>query len=378
MNEPLRICHVLTSMEIGGMESVVCTLMQAQAESGEVTSLFCTDVEGAFFEGAVASARMCAGRKRALLLVDWSVVRKLIRFAREQKIDILHAHNPVGQLYAVLASRRLKIPVVVTYHGQAFQETTRRRLLRTLLCRSTEAVVAISEDVKTLLVSQHVAPEEKTSVVKNGIYVGETINHGIEFEQKETKGTKDTVTIGSVGRLSPEKNYPMLIRAFMHCRSLISDLRPPVSNLRLLFIGDGSERASLEALSEELGLTESVKFMGASDDVSRWLGVMDIFCLSSLSEGTSIALLEAAAHGLPAVVTDVGGNGEIVQDGVTGVVTPSGDLEAFVSALVRMCSDPELRKQMGMKARQHVLDVYSASVMAEAYSSIYARVLNRR
>ena len=345
------------------MESVVCTLMKAQADLGQMPSVFCTDTEGAFYNDAPVSAKCSGNRKRALLVVDWHVARKLIQFARDQKIDVLHAHNPVGQLYAVLVSRRLGVPVLVTYHGQAFQETPRRRLFRRVLCWATAEVVAISEDVKTLLVEQRVAPARKVQVVKNGIMVG-------EFEQKITKGTKETVTIGSVGRLAPEKNYALLIRAFALLQKKLS-----TPHAQLILVGDGSERTSLEALAAELGLTEHVTFTGASQNVDRWLRDMDVFCLSSDSEGTSIALLEAAAHGLPAVVTDVGGNSEIVKDGVSGIVTPPNDLEDFAEALVKLSADADLRAKMGSQAREHVLQVYSANVMAEEYASLYSQSL---
>ncbi|NQV36302.1 MAG: glycosyltransferase family 4 protein [Phycisphaeraceae bacterium] len=372
MSDPLRICHVLTSLEIGGMEQVVCTLMRAQSDEGDIPSLFCTDSEGSFFDGAVANSKSCAHRKPARLVVDWAVVRKLVTFATEEHVDVLHAHNPVGQLYAVLAATRISAPVLVTYHGQAFNENFRRRLFRRLLCRRTAAVVAISEDVQTRVIGAGIAAKGRVHVIKNGIpHPPETDQSG--SDTRTALGIPENAfVIGSVGRLSPEKNYSMLLRAFAGLRA---ESPQPAVHSQLIFVGDGPERTSLEALSRELGLAEYVKFAGARSDVESWLRAMDVFCLSSLSEGTSIALLEAAAQGLPAVVTDVGGNVEVVLDGVSGLVTPSDDVGAFASALQALCLNLGLRSRLGAAARLRVSQMYSVETMASSYRSIYTQIV---
>ena len=376
MGKPLNVCHVLTSLEIGGMERMVCMLMQAQSSLGLTPSLFCTDVEGDFFSGCAAAAKACGGRRKCPLVVDWRVVHRLATFAREQRVDVLHAHNPAGQLYSVLASRRLGVPVLVTYHGQAFQETMKLRCYRRVLCWLTEAVVAISRDVGTRLVDLHVAPAKRVHVVRNGISTQSVAVPDSSDARGELGIPGNVFVVGSVGRLSHEKNYSLLLRSIVRMRELSADSGShDHDDVVALLVGDGPDRPVLEALVDELGIGANVRFAGARDDVDRWLGAMDVFCLSSMSEGTSIALLEAAARGLPAVVTDAGGNSEVVKDGVSGFVTPLSDVEAFATALLRMRGDAVLRNKMGAAAREHIAEAYSLGNMAQHYSQLYHRIL---
>jgi glycosyltransferase involved in cell wall biosynthesis len=114
---------------------------------------------------------------------------------------------------------------------------------------------------------------------------------------------------------------------------------------------------------------------GTQEDVRPWLECMDVFCLSSITEGTSMTLLEAGACGLPSVVTDVGGNREIVGNNASGIVVPAGDERAFAEALERLYADRSLRVQLGTEARRRVKDGYSAEQMIRAYEQVYREVL---
>ena len=126
---------------------------------------------------------------------------------------------------------------------------------------------------------------------------------------------------------------------------------------------------------DELGIRDRVILPGMQDDVVPWLACMDVFCLSSVTEGTSLTLLEAGAAELPLVATDVGGNGEIIEDGVSGFLAPSGDAAALASALERLCREPGLRVGMGQAARAKVEQDYSMERMIDQYESLYRAVL---
>ena len=447
----MNICHVLTSLEVGGMERMVCTLVRAQAESGQIPSVFCTDAEGEFFENVAAVAKICAQRRSMRMIVDWAVVRKLVSLSRAEDIEVLHAHNPLGQLYATIASLYLRIPVVVTYHGQSYQDGFKSRSLRRLLCCFTKAVIAVSKDVRERLQELKIVSSDRLYMINNGVDMQDGVRApGSGNKKKRDIRTdldisKDSFVVGTVGRLAPEKNYALLIRAFAKAskafkakgiehRTKSEEARPadvldeavqakydvhrsaqmkeealgpkgtkeakkkdeeslpsissaPLDNLttqqlanlspQLLLVGDGPERGNLERLARDEGVGARVVFAGMQNDVWPWCDAMDVFCLSSLSEGTSMALLEAAAMGIPAVVTDVGGNSEVVQNGVSGIVVESDDCAAFESALLRMSVDPELRLEMGRSAKEYCLRTYSASAMASRYSEVYSNVINR-
>jgi len=355
---------------MGGMERVVCELLASSKDF-----LFCTDSEGQLYEGALAQAKICVGRQARLLVVDWVVVWKLVRFIHAHKIECLHAHNHVAHLYAVLASVLTRVPVVVTLHGQGYFDTPRTLKLRRWLSRLTRVVVVVSKDVGDVVVKSGAVPREKIKIIPNGVDT-------ISFSPSPFRGDGWSegvapVCIGSIGRLASEKNYPLLIRAFavLEKAKELKEAGSPRPTPRLLLIGDGSERGAIEALIREFGLEKQCTLAGMQTDVLPWLHQMDLFCLSSDTEGLSMTLLEACACGLPCVVTDVGGNAEIVADGISGFVVPRGDVNALSVALTRLMADAELRRQMGQAARRIVEEKFSLAAMVEGYEQVYADIV---
>jgi len=180
------------------------------------------------------------------------------------------------------------------------------------------------------------------------------------------------LVIGSVGRLSPEKNYSLLVRAFarvVHGYSLSHN--PPY----ILLVGDGADRANIEAEIVRLNLKGRCFITGLQNEVLPLLQAMDIFCLSSDTEGLSISLLEAGACGLPSVVTDAGGNREIIKDGVSGLVVPRRDEIALAAGFERLANDAALRHTMGEAARKIVENRFSLDTMVDGYVKVYNEVL---
>ena len=151
----------------------------------------------------------------------------------------------------------------------------------------------------------------------------------------------------------------------------MQQLRRSGRDVELVLVGDGRERAALQALAQSLQIHDSVHLVGWRHDVSALLQGFDLFALPSASEGYSLALVEAAAAALPLVATAVGGNGEIVQDGVTGLLVPAGDDAALAAALGTLVDDTALRDRMGLAARQWALARGSIGTMAHAYQALY-------
>src|SRR5690606_38580910 len=174
-----------------------------------------------------------------------------------------------------------------------------------------------------------------------------------------------TALIGTVGRLNPVKDQASLIRAFRR----VHDAMPATA---LLLIGDGPARAGLAAIAHAEGVHGSVHFLGDRADVDVLLQGLDLFAMSSVSEGYSIALLEASAAGLPIVATDVGGNAEIVQHAVSGRLVPASDPVALAEAMLSILDDRELAGRMGSAGRAWVLECGSFRSMAERYAAVYA------
>jgi glycosyltransferase involved in cell wall biosynthesis len=174
----------------------------------------------------------------------------------------------------------------------------------------------------------------------------------------------------SVARLSAEKDFPTLLR------SIALAIRE-VPDLQLKLVGDGSERTTLERLTRELGITSCVEFLGERNDVPHLLAQAGFFVSSSLTEGISLTLLEAMAVGLPVVATAVGGNPEIVEQGVTGHLVAPSDPEALASAIVRICRDEERWPALALAARNRVAEHFEVRRMVSEYERLYRELLEQ-
>ncbi|MEI6515063.1 MAG: glycosyltransferase [bacterium] len=417
------VCDLLSGTQGEATGSGFQTSAPRRAAGERITScLFCTDVQGELYE-TVREVKACGHREPGWLIIDWGLVRQLCRFVREQRVDLLHAHNHAPNLYCTLTSLLTGVPVVVTRHGRGYH-TFRWRLLARVLSWRSKAVVFVSEDARRLAIATGSVSAKKAIVIHNGIDTRqfapcETTNHrptpqsgktdiaggggdGSLVAMRAKLGIPaDAVVIGSVGRLSQEKNYPLLLRAFSRlvraesinlgpetlgrCEALgertssaegQSNVYRPRSNVYSLLVGDGLDRGRIEAEIDRVNLKDRFIITGMQSTVLSWLHAMDVFCLSSDTEGLSISLLEAGACGLPSVVTDVGGNREIVQDGVSGFIVPQGDEVALASKMKRLVDDVALRHAMGAAARELVEAQFSFRAMVDAYADIYEKALS--
>jgi glycosyltransferase involved in cell wall biosynthesis len=249
-------------------------------------------------------------------------------------------------------------------------------------------VFAVSAQLKTDLVRHVGMPEGRIEVLYNGVDLGR-FRHGGSAAGDAAAGIPDEATgeraaihaelgiapgalvIGSVGRLVPVKNYGLLLRAFAQAGLARR-------GAHVLLVGEGPERAPLDALARELGIEANVRLAGHRDDVQRLLPAFDVFVLPSVSEGMSNTLLEAMAAGVPAVASEVGGNGEIVRDGIEGILFPSADQEALQAALGRLVDDAATRRAMGAAARERAQSAFDLKVMVGRYERLYERVAARR
>jgi glycosyltransferase involved in cell wall biosynthesis len=211
--------------------------------------------------------------------------------------------------------------------------------------------------------------EGKLTVLPNGVdleawrpdaTVRETMRRELDVE--------DEFLWFAAGRLEPVKDYPLLLRAFAQTEN----------KTRLVIAGGGPLQAELSLLAAQSGVARRVRFLGFEPDVRRWMQAADGFVLSSRWEGLPMGLLEAAACALPAVATDVPGTREVIVDGETGWLAPTGDAVALGEAMTRMMqTPPEKRRTMGQRARQNVIDRFSLNAVLDRWESQYRELLNR-
>lgn len=367
---PPSILHVVDSLEVGGLERVVTDLAIAQQAAGSRVAVFSiADSTGFVPVLEAAGIPVLMGGKSGTL--DRKVLARLRRAALGEGAQVVHAHNFVPNYYAAIALLGTwRRPVLVgTCHdmGTRLGNARLRRLYRLSLLR-TQRVAMVGRQVHERFVGAGYVRAEHAETLLNGIPLAPFAWSPQRRDEARRRLGLDhgDLVVGHVGRLVDLKNQKALIER-------MPALASEFPRLRLVLVGEGPTRQALQAQAESLGVRERVVFAGARHDVADLLPAFDVFALPSLTEGLSIALLEACASSLAIVATAVGGNPEVIQDGVTGRLVPVGDGAALQAALHELLALPELRARRGAAACAWVGAHASIESLRDAYAGFYAR-----
>lgn len=360
--------HVVENLDRGGLERTVVDLIASQRDAGHECRVICLFKLGLLARELLASGvRVDACGKRPGL--DLRALRRARALIRQSPDAVIHTHNAMAHYYAVLASLGLPVKCRInTRHGMGGRTRSGRQewLYRQSL-RGTDYAVAVCEAARERFAADGMRPRRALLSVPNGIRLerfrpaDDVARQSLVAELGLSTGSR---IIGTVGRLQPVKDHALLLRAF-------AKVRVQVPEAALVIVGDGPLRAALEAQAEQAGLSDAVRFMGDRHDVPRLLTGMEVFALTSTSEGYSVALLEACASSLPIVATDVGGNREIVRHGINGRLVPSGDTAAIATALIALLRGGEQAAAMGRAGYAWAQAEASFRTMAERYHGLY-------
>lgn len=363
--------HLIQGLEIGGLEMMVVNFLQRLDRTRFTPEVCCFDTLGDL-TAQITEQDIPVHLVQRRPGVDLAYIFKLATFLRQTRPRILHLHNPTAFFYGTLAGRLARVPrIIYTEHGRDFSAGWKTRLANRLLGKLVDRVVAVADYGKRYLVEEEGIAAGKTMTIHNGIDAGRFAGkYAVNAIRSGLGLTQDQPVIGIVARLDPIKNHAMLIRAMAQVVERRADAV-------LLIIGDGPLRQELESLSEELGLSDHVRFLGARSDVPELLSVLDLFVLCSKSEGLSLTLAEASAAARPIVATDVGGNSEVVADGVSGIMIASEDCDALAAAMLKIMNDPELGRKMGCAGRERFEQQFTLEGMVAAYQELYASCLNK-
>jgi glycosyltransferase involved in cell wall biosynthesis len=314
-------------------------------------------------------------------LRDSRALLKLIRLVRDFKPHVVHTHTAkagfLGRQAALAVRPR---PVIVhTYHGHVLEGyfgSRKARLYRELeraLARVSDCLIGVSQATVDDLVRLRVAPRERFRVLPLGLDLDRfaELPGALRVESRGELGIgADEVLLVFVGRLVPIKRLDVLLGA-------LAQARESEPRLRLALVGDGEERPRLERQAAELGIVADVRFLGYRRELRPIFAAADIAVLSSDNEGTPVSLIEAAAAGLPAVATDVGGVREVVSED-TGVLVPRDDAAALAEGLLSMAGDAERRESRGRAARRRAIDRYGAERLLGDTDALYRELVAAR
>jgi glycosyltransferase involved in cell wall biosynthesis len=305
--------------------------------------------------------------------LDLYLAWRIAKLLRQVSADIVHAHQTAPWFYSALARLFYRKPeLLFEEHGRHFPEPDRRwhRLVnRLFINRLTHVSVAVSRDIRERLVRYEGLQRDRIRIIYNGGRSAPAPDAAtIQSLRAEFGFDAGHMVVGFVGRLDPVKNIKLLIGAF-------AQLKASQANLRCLLVGDGPERDELQAEVAKHELSAEFVFAGYRSDADQLVHCMDMFVLPSLSEGTSMALLEAMSAGVPAVVTNVGGNIELIEDGVSGFVVESDSVAELVGALQELISHPEMASQRAEAARKKFANKFSFDAMISAYDELYRELV---
>jgi glycosyltransferase involved in cell wall biosynthesis len=370
MSAPARkpaIAYVVHSLNPGGTEKLVVEMALFLAERLNIV-VFCLDEPGAWAVNLREHGIPvhCLWRQPGL---DLSVSFRMARLFKKWNICLVHAHQYTPWFYSAL-SRVIfpKTRLLFEEHGRFLPEVDkrlRRFVNRLLITRLTHRLVAVSKETRDRLVRYEGLNPKNIEIVYNGVKAPSRITgeKRLSLRRGFSFGEPDFV-VGTVGRLDPIKNIPMLLRS-------VGAARGRIPGLRCLIVGGGEEYPALEAAVVEQGLSDCVKLTGFRNDAPDLTQCMDLFVLSSLSEGTSIALVEAMAAGVPVAVTAVGGNPEVVIDGMSGWLVPSGDAARLSEVIEEAMRSPEKAKALATGGQRRFSEMFSFERMIGRYMEIY-------
>jgi glycosyltransferase involved in cell wall biosynthesis len=360
-----RVLLAITLAEVGGAQSYVAALLPALVERYDV-------VLAAHGEGPLRAAAERAGARFVPLehvrrpinpFHDLAGLVELTRLLRRERPLVLHASSSKAGVLGRLAAMLARVPIrFFTVHGWAFSAYSGPagllyRVADRLMAPLTTITICVSEQELAAGLEAGACRRERSVVIHNAVDV---------TGAPRSRHDRPVPRLIAVGRLKAPKDFLTLVRALAAL---------PEGSFEALIVGDGPDRAELEAEIRRLGLEGRVELAGERTDVPELLAASDVFVLSSGSEGLPVSVLEGMAAELPVVASAVGGLDELVDDGVTGILVPPGDEGAFAQALGRLVEQPDLRRELGAAGRARAEAKFDLDAFRGAHLDLYHRQL---
>lgn len=364
-DSPIRVCHIVSGDTWGGLEVVVLNLMRAQAARLDVEPSLVVLNKGRFDKVAREEGFQVRTVPETEMNV-WTLARAVDRALSDLAPTIIHAHRYKEHFLSYILAWRHGARCIATIHGFEPPMALSGRFkfaiwnsINFILARLTRArFAAVSEELR----QRYKVPSGRCAIIPNGIRLQ---NFDQSSERRIRADPSSIPVIGWIGRMVPVKGLAILLKA-------VAQMSAASRPLRVLLVGDGPERAHLEALADRLGIRDLIQFVGFVPDPRVFLAEMDIFVLPSLHEGIPMALLEALAAGVPAVAAAVGGIPGMIGDTGAAHLVRSSSPEAWATALTAVIGCQEELSRMANRGRQLVREQFSIESMVNRYFDVYS------
>lgn len=374
----MKILHVIDSGGLYGAEVMLLNLMSEQVAMG-LEPIMASIGDPGTTEKPLETEAIRRGLSVKVFRMRpgpnlWGAL-KVLRFARSELVDLLHSHGYKGNILFGLMPRMLRrIPMIATVHGWTWTGGISRmgfyEWLDSVSLRYIDRVVLVNEAMR-----EHPRLKRQANislaVVNNGI-PGETFSEadreGDEINRKILDFCREKLTIGAIGRLSPEKGFDLLLEA-------VAGLVAEGEDVQLLLLGEGGLRRSLEEKAQKFGLEKRVFMPGYVNNARNYLPFIQLYAMPSLTEGLPIVLLEAMQAGVPIVASKVGGIPNVLGNGQAGLLIAPGNVASLKDGLREVIRNSEAARQRALVAQQRAHSQYSSQIMATKYLEIYEQVV---
>jgi glycosyltransferase involved in cell wall biosynthesis len=379
-NSQPQVLQVGFSTAWGGGAVVVLQLVEKLIQLGcQVTMLCSTEPLAAARFSQIGTEIIYARHYRRPIspVQDALLLYEVYSICRRRHFDVVHTHNPKSGVVGRIAAGLVGTPLVIhTIHGLPFNDAMpswRAWLYRTMeriAARYCDVHISVNETDRRRAIEAGLGGPDRIVTVLNGIDVDQFINVTPAPLRTELSLPDDAILIGWTGRLNFLKGLEYLIKA-------LPPLIAAEPRAHVLLVGSGELENDLRALVTELGVEDHCHFLGFRQDIPALLASLDLYAQPSLSEGLSISLLEAMAAGKPIVTTDITGNREVIEGGVSGLLVPPTDVEALATALLKLMRDPTRSQRLARQARQRVEQHFNADRMVKETVDLYRHWLAR-
>lgn len=360
--EYLRVMFLVTSMPVGGAETLLVNLVRRLDRSRFRPEVTCLKERGPLGEELAAEVPIHHGLTSGKW--DLRVLPRLARLLRQRRIDAVVTVGAGDKMFwGRLAAWLAGVPVIASaLHSTGWPDGVGR--LNRLLTPITDAFIGVAKPHGEHLVENERFPAERVHVIPNGVDTTRFAPlDSVSGLREELSLGLTAPIVGILAALRPEKNHELFLECALRVRRQIGDAQYVV-------IGDGPRRGDLEQLASQLGIAESVHFLGNRSDVPSVLAEIDVLALTSHNEANPVSILEGMSVGKPVVATDVGSVHETVADGQTGYLVPAGDVDRLADRLVELLTEPVKAAEMGARGREVVARHWSLDAMVAGYERL--------
>ncbi len=361
----LRVMFLVTSMPVGGAETLLLNLARRLGRERFAPEIACLKERGPLGEELAHEIPVHHGLISSKF--DVFVLFRLWRLMRARQIDAVVTVGAGDKMFwGRLAAKLAGVPVIVSaLHSTGWPDSVGR--MNRSLTPITDAFIGVADAHGQHLIENERFPADKVQIIYNGVDTTRFCPGDKPAVRRELGLPAGAKVIAILAALRPEKNHELFLAG-------AAEILRQEPTAKFLVIGDGPLRSGLEQLAEQLGVAQATQFLGSRPDVERILQAVDVLALTSHNEASPVSILEALSCGVPCVASNVGSVSETVIDNVTGKLFPAGDQASFVRAVLELLGNEPLRAQMGMAGRQQVIEQRSLDAMVRGYEALLTRL----